>query len=313
MTTTQHFDARSPGELLRKAREKQGLHIAALAAAIKVSPRKLEALEADRYDDLPDATFTRALAQTVCRSLKIDAKEVLALLPAAPSTVALVPPSSGQPTPFRDRSPRGVDMVRGGPGLLPLAAGAVLLLAAAAGIYFLPPSVWQRSPAAPTVASAPATAPALPTAASAVPLAAPSVADGASAAMPAQLAATDAAAMPSTAPSTAPGAGPTTTPAATPAVETVFAPSTAASDPVAPPAGLVQVRSSEATWIEARDGRGQLLLSRTVQPGEALGLDGSLPIRLTIGNAAATQVAFRGRPVDLAGRTRDNVARLELQ
>ena len=45
----------------------QGLHIAALAAAIKVAPRKLELLEADRFDELPDATFTRALAQTVCR------------------------------------------------------------------------------------------------------------------------------------------------------------------------------------------------------------------------------------------------------
>ena len=42
-------------------------------ASIKVAPRKLEALEADRFDELPDATFTRALAQTVCRALKIDA------------------------------------------------------------------------------------------------------------------------------------------------------------------------------------------------------------------------------------------------
>ena len=44
------------GALLRAARERQGLHIAALAAAIKVSQRKLEALEADRGDGLPDAT-----------------------------------------------------------------------------------------------------------------------------------------------------------------------------------------------------------------------------------------------------------------
>ena len=50
---------------------------------IKVAPRKLEALEADRYDELPDLTFTRALAQTVCRALKIDAEPVLAKLPPA--------------------------------------------------------------------------------------------------------------------------------------------------------------------------------------------------------------------------------------
>ena len=69
--------ATSAGALLRQARQAQGLHIAALAAAIKVTPRKLELLEADRYDELPDATFVRALAQTVCRSLKIDAAPVL--------------------------------------------------------------------------------------------------------------------------------------------------------------------------------------------------------------------------------------------
>ena len=51
------------GTLLRAAREKQGLHIAALAAAIKVSPRKLDALENDRWHELPDATFVRALAR----------------------------------------------------------------------------------------------------------------------------------------------------------------------------------------------------------------------------------------------------------
>ena len=47
--------ARSAGALLREAREAQGLHIAALAASIKVAAAKLEALEADRFDELPDA------------------------------------------------------------------------------------------------------------------------------------------------------------------------------------------------------------------------------------------------------------------
>ena len=72
--------AATAGALLRQARQAQGMHIAVLAAAIKVSQRKLEALEGDRLDELPDATFTRALAQTVCRTLKIDPAPVLALL-----------------------------------------------------------------------------------------------------------------------------------------------------------------------------------------------------------------------------------------
>jgi len=57
------------GQMMRAARERRGMHIAVLAAAIKVPQRKLEALEADRYEELPDITFARALAQAVCRAL----------------------------------------------------------------------------------------------------------------------------------------------------------------------------------------------------------------------------------------------------
>ena len=65
--------------------------------------------------------------------------------------------------------------------------------------------------------------------------------------------------------------------------------------------------------MDARDARGQVLLSRTVLPGESVGLDGALPIRMTIGNASAVQLGFRGQAIDLAPNTRDNVARLELK
>ena len=75
----------------------------------------------------------------------------------------------------------------------------------------------------------------------------------------------------------------------------------------------MQLRASGNSWVEARDGRGRVLLSRLVSSGEELGIDGALPIRMTIGNAQATTLAFRGQPVDLQARTRDNVARVQLQ
>lgn len=71
----------SPGALLRAARERSGVHIAALAAGLKVPVRKLEALEADRHAELTDATFVRALTLSVCRQLRIDAEPILTLLP----------------------------------------------------------------------------------------------------------------------------------------------------------------------------------------------------------------------------------------
>ena len=73
--------AKSAGQLLREAREAQGLHVAALAVALKVPVKKLEALEADRLEELPDAVFVRALASSVCRALKIDPAPILEKLP----------------------------------------------------------------------------------------------------------------------------------------------------------------------------------------------------------------------------------------
>lgn len=294
----------SAGALLRAAREKQGLHIAALAAAIKVAPRKLDALENDRWQDLPDATFTRALAQTVCRTLKIDARPILALLPA-PAALPLEPPGNTMNEPFRDRP--GRDGSGFGTGAIrPMIWAAAVLMVAALVVYFVPPELWTtKSPAAV------AFTPAMPSAASA---ALPAPAEGASAHVPgaSAAAATETAASTPATTTAASGAVAAVAPQAT-AGETVFSapPEAAASTPAA--AGLVQLSSSEASWVDVRDGRGNVLLSRTVQPGESVGLNGSLPIRMTIGNAAGTQVQFRGQPVDLASRTRENVARLELQ
>lgn len=69
------------GALLRQFREAHGFQVDTLAQLLRVSPAKLEALEADRLGDLPDAMFARALTLAVCRQLKTDAAPVLALLP----------------------------------------------------------------------------------------------------------------------------------------------------------------------------------------------------------------------------------------
>lgn len=274
------------GALLRAAREKQGLHIAALAAAIKVAPRKLDALEHDRYDELPDATFTRALAQTVCRTLKVDAQPVLALLPL-PEPAVLDTVSGSLNAPFRDRPMRDDGSGLAVAAIRPLTWAGLLLLIAAAAVYFVPAGTWQRlvAPSAPVPAVVQVP----------VPMSAPAAAPAAEAALPAADAASASAAA---------------TPAAV--IETVH--SAPPPDPSASAVPrLVALRSSDASWVEARDVRGQVLFSRVVQPGESVGFDGALPIRLTIGNAPATQLSFRGRPVDLVPSTRENVARIELQ
>jgi transcriptional regulator with XRE-family HTH domain len=74
----------SAGAMLRKAREAKGLHIAALAVTLKVPVKKIEALEADRFSELPDLVFARALASSICRTLRIAPGPVLDRLPELP-------------------------------------------------------------------------------------------------------------------------------------------------------------------------------------------------------------------------------------
>ena len=93
-------DTPTAGALLRRAREAAGLHVAALAVALKVPVKKLEALEADRWDLLPDAVFVRALASSVCRSLKINPVPVLDRLPQQ-ARPRLDAEERGINTPFR--------------------------------------------------------------------------------------------------------------------------------------------------------------------------------------------------------------------
>jgi cytoskeleton protein RodZ len=67
------------------------------------------------------------------------------------------------------------------------------------------------------------------------------------------------------------------------------------------------------TWVEVVDALGRVLLSRNLDAGETLGLDGQPPLQVVVGNAAATQVTYKGAGIDLQPRARDNVARFELK
>ncbi len=304
-------EARSAGAMLRGARERQGLHIAALAAAIKVPQAKLEALEAGRYDELTDATFVRALAQSVCRVLKIDARPVLDLMPSA-RTSALDRVEPVRRTPFHDKpgreEPRELRLWH-----QPMFWIVAVLLVAAAGFVLWPQRSevfapwlaklpdWATGIAAPPAAPAPAdNKPSDIKPADTKPAAAPTLA-------PAPPAAASAAEV-----ATAPA--PAAAPAKPVVTETVHsAPAPAVAAPVDAPAGIAIVRASEPSWVEAHDARGNVLLSRTLQPGESVGLDGALPLKLVIGNATATDVTLRGKRVPLGQPNRDNVVKVELR
>lgn len=295
--------AATAGAWLRQARQAKGLHIAAMSVHLKVPQSKLEALEADRYQDLPDATFARALATAMCRLLKIDAAPVLALLPPSDSgTLEKVSPGLNEP--FRERPSQdetlGLDWIKS-----PVVWAPALLLLAALAVYLLPEGWLQPSqPAAVPIAQQP-----LGTQVVELPASAASPAESPSASQVRTEAASPstAASVPVVPPAQAavPAPAPTVSP-----VAVVPAPAGTAPKPVG--ASPLLLRAKAQTWIEVTDARGQVQFSRLMQPGEQAELDVALPAQLRVGNVAGTEALLRGASLDLAGRSKDNVARIEL-
>lgn len=293
---------RTAGMLIRAAREREGMHLAMLAANIKVSPAKLEALEQNRIADLPNPTFARALAQSVCRSLKIDPRPVLALLPQV-ETPPLESALGRLNAPFQEHPTRTDNAPAWSTRPLFVAGGVLLLLAVVVALW--PADLidrWRSAAAssAPVLAAAASSASTVVAAALAPSTAASAVESSAAAASSAGGAESPAAAMSAAA----------SVPAA------VVAASSPAPDP-APVASLataqIQISASAVSWVEILDPQGQPVLSRTLRAGESVTVDGRVPLRVQVGNAAGTVITFRGQPVDLAPHTRTNVARLELR
>ncbi|MBA3597583.1 MAG: DUF4115 domain-containing protein [Methylibium sp.] len=298
------------GALLRAARERQGVHLAVLAASLKVAQRKLELIESDRYDELPDATFARALALSMCRALKIDAEPVLARLPQ-PQGERLEPLTRGLNQPFREHEGRRDSGERRGSPSVPVVAAGLLVVAALV-VYLLPGRSWTSgdevtAESVPEPAAVPAQ-PLTPTDAT-QPVGGLSLADPVVQALSSPVASAAAPDVPASA--IAPDAS-----ASSVVIDTVFAAEpreAAASEPARVAQSLLTLRATtQPSWVEVRDGSNQLVLSRTLAAGESADVEGALPLRVTIGNAAATRVSFRGEPVTLK-TTRENVARLELK
>jgi cytoskeleton protein RodZ len=295
--------------LIRQARESAGLHIGALAVSLKVPVKKIEALESDRLDLLPDAVFARALASSICRTLKIDAAPVLAGLPEGQRTTLKTDESSlnaafhasgvAAPSAFAQQLSKPFVLIG-----LALVAGAAILLVA--------PDSLTRSSTAEVVGVRTGAAPIVKDAVEPM-----SQVISQNLALPAQTqtqVATDAK------PADAPGA---ISPNASQNAPTApgLAAAMAQSDvaPAALPAGaalsdnLIVFTAMGISWVEVTDASGVVQLRRTFAVGETAGVSGKSPLKVIVGRKDSVQVKVRGSDFDLGPVSRDNVARFEVR
>lgn len=292
---------------LRQAREATGLHIAVMATMLKVPVRKLEALEAGRFDELPDITFARALAMSACRHLKIDPEPILAEFPGV-RPAALIQMAVDDKPAFR---PSGHSFM-GALSLPPMVRKpavwmAVLFLGLAAAVYF-----WPVTPQTGVETTEPSTS-VMPDAGVTV---APSVE---SEPAPAPVAAGDGLPLPS---DPAPAAPVVEVPVAVAPIDptpvAVQVPVEAVTPPVVealPVSGndLLLIVGTGESWMEVTDAQGRVLLRRMLQEGEVHRFNTQPPYRVLLGKAQAAQVRVRGKEFDLEPHTRNSVARFEVQ
>jgi cytoskeleton protein RodZ len=283
----------SAGRLLRAAREAAGLHIGALAVSLKVPVKKLEALEADDLAQLPDAVFARALAASVCRTLKIDPEPILQKLPQLHAASL---PVGGPGEEVRLDSHRGPRMSASFGLPKPVLLLTAALLIGAVVVLLLPSLRSVGGPA--TVSTDSAVAPAVVDTAALPP---PAVAASEPPATTGTTAPADAAS------ATATAAAAATAPAA--ASSAAVATTPAASEPTA----LAVFTTRAPAWVQVQGADGVVHLRKTMDGGETVRINGALPLSVVIGRADAIDVQVRGKPFDLAPLSKDNVARFQIK
>jgi cytoskeleton protein RodZ len=285
----------SAGMLLREARQMAGVDLSSLAVVLKVPVRKLQALEEDRHDELSGPTFTRALASSVCRALKMDPAPVLALLPNSQSPKLPVS-EEGLNAPFHKPDDKVTAAVVWERHKLTIGAVAFLILAALV-LHNLPQTILHKSAGSSSGVVSETVVPASPPAEVVSPLSAASVsspAPVASAPLPVGL-----------------------TPQVPPAAISLPLP-IVAQPAASQPQGLfvrdaLVFEAKADTWIEVLDSKGGTLIRRTLRSGERETVSANMPLAVSIGNVDKTRLLVRGRPFDLSTVAKDNVARFNVQ
>jgi cytoskeleton protein RodZ len=309
------------GEQLRQAREAQHITLQEIAATTKISCRALQALEDERFDQLPGGIFNKGFVRAYARYVGLDEEKMLAAYLSAAKVESAEPDMQAISSQVKSAPGKGHGPMLSG---ATLAGVLALLVALGVGALWLKEQrkEWREQRAAATAAAnAPAPVAAAPTVA--VAPVEPATAAGAEAtggaASTAQSTIQSGVANPS------PGAAAKTVlePEAQGAKESAKAavgagpqPVEAASKATAEQAGISEQAAPVEVTVTATK-RAWMSVHSDGKPVETLTLDPDKPelrsrsykarekLTLKVGNAAGLTVTYNGKPVGKLGGTGD--------
>jgi cytoskeleton protein RodZ len=275
---------RTVGQTLAAERERQGLSRADVAQRLHMSAYQIEALENADYARLPKGTFLRGFVRNYAKLLGLAPDAVLPLLtevvPSDKKPGIVVPTQNIRFDPIGERLQS--------PYVKAATIAVVVVSLAFAAMYWWlfirhapPGSASQRKAAAeePAPVSAPLAAPVAPAPA---PAPKPEVV--------------------ASAPLVAP-----------PVPAKVEPPKKPEAVKAAAEGNTLKFRFKGQSWVEIRDGKGRLLLSRLNPAGSEAEVSGKPPFSVVVGNAPEVQMFYNDHEFDLEPHTKVAVARFTVE
>ncbi|MFD2113349.1 helix-turn-helix domain-containing protein [Thiorhodococcus fuscus] len=299
--------SQGPGRRLRELRESRGIEIERVIAQLHLQRGVVEALEQDRYENLPPPVFIAGYLKNYARLLGADPDPIVAAYRASlPDYAQHTSPAIVSHKPRRSGGPWAWIVI------LALIGGG------AAGAAFW----WQGQQKTAVESTADGLADTENTDAT------PTSGNVETAEQPEEEAPQDSDTQvppdtiplrtlePTPASTAAAEEPPTAAQSTTQAEADTEAPAPATQAEEAPPEKTgppeVVLEFTGTTWIDVRDAKGKVVLNGEMGEGERRVLTGEPPYKLVIGNAAATRMTIGDKPFDIESRARGNVARFSL-
>jgi len=291
------------GGALRLARENQGLTIQDIASRLRLSYKQIEAIEADNFSYLPEATIVRGFIRNYAKQLKINAEPLLdaynILVPnSIPYELTVKPTSKMKVTAYsKPKTGRYVW------------AGLIILMGL--GVWLFYQSYVEKPNPTKPVASINSMEP--------LPEAALPAAERAS---EPQIATELKLPHAENSATQTPPANANTSNAAPANIQPLSAPelnnasNTLPVQPaVLPRNGMAQLEfnASQETWVSVVDATGKQIFNKTIFAGSRESIDVMPPVKVTVGNAGGINMSMNGKSVDLAPHSRNNIAHINLE